>query len=176
MSLSPLPSFSSWQRPYRKPWGGGGAESADMRAPAMVQGTSSQGWVKGRVVGSLPFLVGCGEGGSFGRGLEKLLLGLRLPPQFTVDIRQPCQPGTIFPGFLFPDHTISHDCLFCFINQRGHRGTLAMTTVLCIILMAGSSQIPASCPITVGMNTKHTFRGRWEETHLGERNHIFKCH
>lgn len=39
-----------------------------------------------------------------------------------------------------------------------------MTTVLCIILMAGYNLIPASCLITLGMNTKHTLRGRWEET------------
>lgn len=47
-----------------------------------------------------------------------------------------------------------------------------MTTVLCIILMAGSNQIPASCPITVGMNTKHASRGRWEE-HIQEKETIF---
>lgn len=41
----------------------------------MVQGTTSQGGVKGRGVAPLPFLMACGKGGSVGRGLEKLPLG-----------------------------------------------------------------------------------------------------
>lgn len=38
-----------------------------------------------------------------------------------------------------------------------------MTAVLCFILMAGYSQIPASCLVMVSMNTKRMLRGRWEE-------------
>lgn len=54
--------------------GGDGAEGADTSAPAMVH--SFQGWAKEKgVVGPNPSWCGVMEGGSFGRGLDRLLLG-----------------------------------------------------------------------------------------------------
>lgn len=67
----------------------------------------------------------------------------------------------------------------CLLNHRptwGHTGVSTDThraldegspswlQPLRLILMASYSKIPALCLIMVGINTKHTLQGRWEDT------------
>lgn len=43
-------------------------------------------------------------------------------------------------------------------------GSPSQLQPLRLILMASNSKIPALCLIMVGINTKHTLQGRWEDT------------
>lgn len=75
----------------------------------MVPGTSFQGWVKEEgIVGPLPLLVGCGGGEQLWKR-PRAAASWALPPGLTLsdglDLRQRCQPATIFPGLFFPPGT-----------------------------------------------------------------------
>lgn len=120
-------------------------------------------------MGPLPFPVWCGGGRQLWRK-PRAAASRALSALFTsarrLAHRAALSAWDCFPRIFFSAPPCSSRLLPSSVSPASMdmMDSCLMTTVLCIILMAGYNLIPASCLITVGMNTKHTLRGRWEET------------